>query len=461
MTIFLCKGKMFQKDFYMIKNIDIKELEEGILEIVTVVDKDIVQTYYQKALAKVQNQAKIKGFREGKAPLNLIIKTYDPQIRLETINTLFSPLLEIIRKDHHIIPIAAPDIKGFEEHQWGDDLSLTLTVETMPEVKDLPSLDSITPDKVEFIFDEEQEINKEIEMLQGLHTHYHDLDKGASVALENFVRVEYQIKGEEVPETKENQFFILKESDPLFEISKHFIGKQIGQSYQERVSFSDSFQNEALRSKDVTLEFKLLSAKYMHKPEVNDEFAKSFGFETLDLLKQSIKVAILKKIQIKTLNKNATQVFEALAAKAQFSISQKILMSQTQSDMQSTLQMLISQQKTFEQYIAEKGLNEDNFMDAMAKESKEGLEKYLISQKLMEQFDISSTDEETNTFLEEVVDMEVANQEELKNYYRSHEKAFGALKDRLNMKKLAKVLMEKVKFGKTIKIDLKNSREDL
>lgn len=445
----------------MIKNIDIQEKEKGILEVNVTIEDTTVNNYYNTAVNKVQSQAKIKGYRTGKVPKALILKTHEPQIKYETINAIFPSLFDFLQKEHQIQAITTPSISGYEDYVIGEDLKLTLTIETPPTVENIPSLDSIHPEKVEYQYYIEEEVNTEIEMLRGLHTHYHDCEEGSLTDVDFFVKVKYKISGENLDRNENTQYFALKKEDPYWELSQHFLNRHFNENYSEEIEMSNSFLDEELQSKKIKLDFIIESGKVAHKPEVNDELAQMFQFETLKQMKEKIQTAIQKRIDIKTLVKNTDVICAELAKQSTFSISQNIIMNQTQMDLQNKLQMLISQKRTFDQFIAEKGLTEDNFMEVMAQESRESLEKFLISQKLMKEYQIESSEQEIESFLNEIVEMEVANQQEIKNYYKSNTKYLEALKERLNTKKLAEILMQKVSFKGITKIDLENNAREV
>ena len=45
-----------------------------------------IETEVTSKLHQVQKSAKIKGFRKGKAPIDVIRKIYEPEIRIDVIN---------------------------------------------------------------------------------------------------------------------------------------------------------------------------------------------------------------------------------------------------------------------------------------------------------------------------------------------------------------------------------------
>ncbi len=68
-----------------------------------------VQKIYQDTLKKLGEKTKIKGFRPGKAPLEKIEKTLDPQKLLEeTANILISQVWSEKIKEHELKPVIIP-----------------------------------------------------------------------------------------------------------------------------------------------------------------------------------------------------------------------------------------------------------------------------------------------------------------------------------------------------------------
>lgn len=82
----------------------------------------IIKKTYQLVLEKAAQETEIKGFRKGKAPLNLVEKSLDKQkVYQEVLNQLLPGSWEKAIKDNHLRPIMVPKIqpvKAEENKDW-------------------------------------------------------------------------------------------------------------------------------------------------------------------------------------------------------------------------------------------------------------------------------------------------------------------------------------------------------
>ena len=81
-----------------------------------------------------QKSAKIKGFRKGKAPLNIVSKMYGPEIRQDVIYDSVISLFYSQVQEKGLKPVGRPNLlpQNIEE---GKDIKFRATFETYPEVK--------------------------------------------------------------------------------------------------------------------------------------------------------------------------------------------------------------------------------------------------------------------------------------------------------------------------------------
>jgi len=147
---------------------DIKRIEEGIYN-------------------ELKRQAKIKGFRPGKAPRNIIATFYKDYIDDELRNRLVKNTMFDALKEADINPIGEPIVDFLEE----DGLKgYVLECEVIPEIE-LPEYKGIEVE-VEPINITEEDINKRIESIRLLHAEMRmkEADEGAEEG--DFVVISYQ-----------------------------------------------------------------------------------------------------------------------------------------------------------------------------------------------------------------------------------------------------------------------------
>ncbi len=104
-----------------------KNKTESSLDI-TVSSEDIEKKVSSK-LSSTQKSAKIKGFRKGKAPMNIVSKMYGPEIRQDVIYDSVTSLFYSQVQDKGLKPVGRPNLlpQNIEE---GKDIKFRATFET-------------------------------------------------------------------------------------------------------------------------------------------------------------------------------------------------------------------------------------------------------------------------------------------------------------------------------------------
>jgi trigger factor len=114
--------------------IEKKDLPKGLVEFSVVVPENEFEAYHAKAFASIQQSVEVDGFRKGNAPEALVIKKYGDMIILEEMANL--ALREAYIKaidEHKVNPISEPQVM-ITKIAKGNPLELTITVPVMPEL---------------------------------------------------------------------------------------------------------------------------------------------------------------------------------------------------------------------------------------------------------------------------------------------------------------------------------------
>ncbi|MBD3272181.1 MAG: hypothetical protein GF384_06555, partial [Elusimicrobia bacterium] len=79
-------------------------------------------------------QAKMPGFRRGKAPEEFVKKTYQQQAKKQVMENLISRIIPEVLKEKNIYPIDYPSVENLD-FDFGKNFLLTVKVEKRPEIK--------------------------------------------------------------------------------------------------------------------------------------------------------------------------------------------------------------------------------------------------------------------------------------------------------------------------------------
>ena len=256
-------------------------------------DKGIKSVY-----EKNKRHFSLPGFRKGKVPFEIILKTYGPDMFYEdAFNEIFSIVYEEEIDKAKLEVFSAPEI-NVEKIEQGENVLVTAKVALKPEVK-LGKYKEIAIKKAVYKVDE-KEIDEEIKKAQEHNVRIVPAKDEKKVELGNQVNINFtgfieknKVKGEKFPGGEADNFDLEIGSNsfiPGFEDA--IIGMQKGETKDINLNFPEDYFEESLKGQAVIFEVKVNEIKEKEYPKLDDEFAKDQGFDDLKAYRKDIKEMI-------------------------------------------------------------------------------------------------------------------------------------------------------------------------
>ena len=271
-------------------DVKVEEVNALTRKVTITLPADEVKGKIDKAYAKLQKEAKMKGFRRGKVPRSVIEKTYKPQVQAEVGEELVQETYFDIIEKQDFDPVVHPEI---DEPAFNDDGSFTYVakVDIRPDFE-LGEYKGIEVEEVDTEV-EEGAIDFELSRIQREMAALKNVEDRA-VAMDDVVVVDYQgyHKGNPMKHVKNEDFTVdvgKGQMDPEFEAK--LIGMKKGEEASHEVEFPEKHPNPILAGKKVEFRIEVKDVKERVLAELDDEFAKDVNekFETLDDLKEMIR----------------------------------------------------------------------------------------------------------------------------------------------------------------------------
>ena len=256
------------------------------------------QDFQDKITAKleeVRKEAKIQGFRPGQAPMNLIKTKYENAVKGEVLDDLIQERATKTLEENKVRPALRPKIEltTFED---GKDIEFKMDVEALPEIKpaDLTKLEV----KKLVATATDKEINAALEKLANAKKTTVPCDEKRETKTDDVIVIDFTgtIDGEEFKGGKGKDYYLALGSNtfiPGFE--EQLTGKNIGEEVDVNVTFPETYHAKDLAGKKALFKVVIKELRKMSTPEINDEFAKMFGSESLEKLKEMIKTELDKE----------------------------------------------------------------------------------------------------------------------------------------------------------------------
>ena len=169
---------------------DVKVEEiSGLTKKVTItLSEDLVKERLDEAYSKLQKETKMKGFRRGKVPRSVVVKSYKPQVEAEVGEKLVQETYFDIIEKESLDPVVHPEIS---EPSFNDDGTFTYVaqIDVRPEFE-LEEYKGIEVEKPETSV-EEGAIEFELTSLQRQMADLKSVEDRA-VKMDDVVIVDYQ-----------------------------------------------------------------------------------------------------------------------------------------------------------------------------------------------------------------------------------------------------------------------------
>ncbi|MFC1855717.1 trigger factor, partial [Thermodesulfobacteriota bacterium] len=113
--------------------LSVEEISSVEKKLTVTVDKDDVSKEYLAILANVRQNAGLKGFRKGKAPISVVESTYGPKIREDLVTKLIEDTYRKALEEKELNPVSQPSITIDQPYKKGEDFAYNIIIELMPE----------------------------------------------------------------------------------------------------------------------------------------------------------------------------------------------------------------------------------------------------------------------------------------------------------------------------------------
>lgn len=336
------------------------------------------QPYKQQAARKIASQAKIPGFRPGKAPYQVIERMYgNDAIAQEALDIYLEKEYSKIIDEAGIEPGGMGNLNKVEAF---DPPAFTVTIPLAPVV-DLGEYREIRETYEEPVVSDE-DFEKAIEDIRSSYATAEPSEE--AVVDGDQVNALFEIKRKGVdPETGTDILFNEMPYDfrvgsddndhgwPIRNFTKNLLGAKVGDVVKTDHTYGDDAPIENLKGVDVTFVTTIQSVKKMVKPEIDEEFIKNFGeFESVEAFNEDVRKQLKAAKENGYLNEYVEKMTDALVKGATITYAPVALETEVQEMYDHFKQRLQQQGVDMEMYFkvqktdAEKFLNENIRPDA-------------------------------------------------------------------------------------------------
>lgn len=422
--------------------VEVKELSPVKKEISVVVPKDIIDEKFDSAYKKIGKNAKIKGFRPGKAPRKLVQRTYKGAVVQDLFQEIINETYYKALSEQQILPVSSPQIAP-KELEEGKDFEYTAIVEVRPTLKDL-KFSGLKVNKEKLVVTDEH-VNKELDNLRSQHATMAKVeDPEAKVELGNVIKMDFEGFNKDGSPLENG-----KGQDQMIEVGAYqliksledgLIGLKVNEEKTIEATFPDDYMKKELQGAKIDFKVKVNEINRKDLPELNDEFAKSLkDFDSLDNLREKTRSNIESHKESMIEYKLRQELAKALIEENDFEVPDSIVNEQKNRLVsEANMRLAYIGKENLEKYIEENG-------PEFSKQAQSNVKLFFLFEEISKSENIEISDEDIDAELKKMAEKSPQSYDEIKAYYKKHSN-IEDLKYKIKEDRIYDLLMSKAKI---------------
>ena len=238
----------------------------------------------KKYLTTYTSKIKLKGFRPGKAPRNLVAKMYEEDIRREVLEELVQETMPIVLQEKDLHPVGIPMLESVD-YEDGKPFTFSVTIELKPQFK-TPAWQGLTLEKVR-VEVTEQMVDEKVEEIRLSLSTVSKVVEDRPIEDGELSQITYQaFEGDkEITGMGPGPFKVELGRDQMLPgFTDGVVGMRVGEVKDIAVDMPETIQNKDLAGKHITLRTTLLEISRRELPDLDDELAKDLGVDGVETM---------------------------------------------------------------------------------------------------------------------------------------------------------------------------------
>ncbi|SNS86012.1 MULTISPECIES: trigger factor [unclassified Azospirillum] len=252
-----------------------------------------IESRVQTQLIQVGKTVKMPGFRPGKVPMPILKQRYGMSVMGEVLEAVVQESVDKLVADNSLRPALQPSVKAVEPFAEGKDFTLDVSVELLPEFEpaDLSGVEIEKP--VAAVADEA--VTESLERLAKARRTTEKVEDDRAAVTGDILLIDFDgsVDGEKRPGMKgEGHELELGSNSFIPGFEDQLVGAKAGSDVTVKVTFPTEYHAAELAGKDAVFEVKVHEIRAAKDAELNDDLAKTFGFDDLEGLRTAISERI-------------------------------------------------------------------------------------------------------------------------------------------------------------------------
>src|SRR3984957_5785283 len=411
-------------------------------------------------LVDLKDKVRLNGFRPGKVPVSHLKKVYGRSVMAETVEQTIRDTNSQIFSERGFRLATEPKVtmpteeKAVEDILTGkSDLTYTVAIEVVPAIQ-LADFKSFSVEKpVADVTD--ADVDEAIKRIADQNRGYTAKAEGAKAETGDRVTISFKGTIDGTPfdgGTGENIQVVIGAGQFIPGFEEQLVGIAAGETRNLKVSFPKNYMSEKLAGQPAEFETTATAIEAPQGVEINDEFAKTLGLESLDKLKQAARERLTAEYAGATRQRVKRTLLDRLDEAHQFEAPPTLIDEEFNLMWNSIKAEMESGGKTF----ADENTTEEASQEEYRKIADRRVRLGLVLSEIGEKNKITVTDDEVSRAVIERARQMPGREKEVWDYYRSNANALAQLRAPIYEDKVVDFILELANVT-----EKKVTREDL
>ena len=290
---------------------------------------------------QASKNARIQGFRPGKAPMSIIEKQYGPDIRSEVYSRAIEAQFGKIVQDNKLNIVGMPQINHDPLPEINKDFEFTATFEVLPEVKnlDIKKIEIVQPD----VKLTKKDIQSTIEVMLKQRATPKKVSRASKIGDRVDVKLESFIDGKTAESTGSQSLnFVLGDKNRIEIFDKELLDLSEGDVKDFEIQYPKDHEPKQLADKKVKYSVQVEAVNEMILPKIDKDFAISLGGVDGDIeeMNKQIEASLNEEVEKRIRLKEKDQVFVELVKHAKFELPKAVVDNESYRLMQQMTENL-------------------------------------------------------------------------------------------------------------------------
>ncbi len=402
------------------------------------IPKEVIEKETTDAYLRLNRKVKIPGFRPGHVPRYVLERQYSRTIEAEVIDKLIPDYYLKSVREAGITPVESPAIDGNIVLKKDSPLIFEATVEVKPSI-DVKGYDGVEIKRLSYDVSE-AEIEGALKSFRESHARLEPYDESRIIENGDFCLISFEgFIGDKPIEGGKVEDYLLeigsKTMVPGFE--EQLIGTKKESKMDIKVAFPEDHRVRDMAGKEVLFKVDIREIKRKILPDLDEEFAKDLGQNSMSDLRARIREEIGNDKKRKAESNQKEEIIKKLIETHPFDVPSSMVERESRIMLNRRKRQILQGGGSLE------GFDEDGQRVELMPVATERVRAGLILEAIGRKEEISVSDDELNRKIEDIASGLRESPEDIKRLYISKDGSLEGLRNEIFVEKTLDCLFSK------------------